>query len=118
VTQFGVVRVAVEDADINGTTIAKDDGVAFAMAAANHDETVFPNAGEFDIHRDASKHLAYGHGIHQCLGRPLANAELDIALSTLFTRFPGLRLAAEFDELSFRSDASFVHGIDSVPVTW
>jgi cytochrome P450 len=118
VTQYGVVRVAVEDIEIGGTHIAKNDGVAFAMSAANHDEAVFPDAGSLDIHRDASRHLAYGHGIHQCLGRPLANAEIEIALSSLFARFPDLRLAVDFADLPFRDDHDFVNGMDSVPVTW
>lgn len=118
ITISGVVRAAVEELEVGGHTIAPDDGVAFSLLAANHDETVFPEPEKFDIRRDARNHLAYGHGVHQCIGKVLANVELEIALSTLFRRLPGLKIDVPFEEIAFRPDTRFIYGIETLPVTW
>jgi cytochrome P450 len=118
ITQYGLVRAATEDMDLDGRHIAKGDGITLALPAANHDERMFPEPGRFDIRRDASGHLAFGHGIHQCLGRSLAALELEVAVGGLFARFPDLRLAVDFDDVRFRPDNSFVYGLFDLPVTW
>ncbi|MFG2631491.1 cytochrome P450 [Streptomyces sp. NPDC048473] len=117
VSQSGMVRVAVDDLVIGGQRIAKGEGVVFALPSANHDEAAFPHAERLDIRRDASSHVAFGHGIHQCLGKSLARVEMETALSALIERFPNLRLAVPFDELSFRFD-SFVYGLYELPLSW
>ncbi|MFJ8623966.1 cytochrome P450 [Kitasatospora sp. NPDC093550] len=122
IVHTGVPRVALEDVELGGTTVRAGEGVIAMLSTANRDETVFGGAGrlstdELDLDRDARRHLAFGFGVHQCLGQPLARAELQIALATLFRRLPGLRLAVPREELAFRTD-SFIYGMRSLPVTW
>lgn len=110
-------RVATEDIAIGDVVIPAGDGVLIAFAAANHDEDVFPGAGSIDVDRGARHHVAFGWGVHQCLGQNLAREELHIVFTTLFTRVPGLRLAVAVDELPFKHDSN-VYGLDRLPVTW
>ncbi|MEV6795318.1 cytochrome P450 [Streptomyces sp. NPDC051320] len=118
ISQDNIVRVAADDMELGGVHIAKGDPVVLAIPAANHDETVFPDAARFDIHRaQASQHLTFGHGAHYCLGATLATTEMEMALTTLFDRLPGLRLAVPEEDLSFR-DTSLVYGLNRLPVTW
>jgi cytochrome P450 len=117
VIQAGVRRVAREDAEVNGHLVKKGEGVICALPSANRDEEVFVDPDRFDVTRDASAHLAFGYGIHQCLGQMLARVELEITIATLFSRIPGLRLAVPFDELRFREDM-FVYGVYELPLTW
>jgi cytochrome P450 len=67
--------------------------------------------------REPEAHVSFGYGIHQCAGQHLARLELGIALSALFTRFPGLRLAEPLDQLEFRTDM-FVYGLHRLPLEW
>ncbi|MGW2869870.1 cytochrome P450 [Kitasatospora sp. NPDC001225] len=118
----GVLRVALEDVELGGTTVRAGEGVVAMLSTANRDEAVFGGADrlpadELDLDRDARRHMAFGFGVHQCLGQPLARAELQIALATLFRRLPGLRLTVPRDELAFRTDA-FIYGMRSLPVAW
>lgn len=80
IVQHGTVRVATRDVVIGRLKLAEGDGVLCSLVAADHDERIFPDAGRFDVRRDASAHLAFGHGVHQCLGQPLARAELEAVL--------------------------------------
>ncbi|TVZ90352.1 cytochrome P450 [Streptomyces sp. BK340] len=113
----GVARLALEDVNVGGQTIRAGEGVLCMPAVANRDDTVFPQGGELDLRGDAHRHLAFGFGVHQCLGQGLARLEIQLALQTLFRRLPGLRLAAPFEELLFRHNA-IVHGLLGLPVTW
>ena len=117
IVQSGTTRVAVEEAQIGGTTIAAGEGVVCMLSTANRDESVFDAADGLDLERDARRHVAFGFGVHQCLGQPLARLELQIALETLFRRLPELRLAVPFEEIRFRSDMT-VYGVESLPVAW
>lgn len=110
-------RVALEDVEIGDTLIRKGDGVMALISAANRDPEAFEEPDSFNIHRKAIHHLAFSYGVHQCVGQPLARAELQIVFSKLFQRFPTLKLAVPFDTLDFRYDA-FVYGIDKLPVSW
>ncbi|MEU6217736.1 cytochrome P450 [Streptomyces sp. NPDC047022] len=113
----GLVRVATEDIEIEGTTIRADEGVLFSTSVINRDTTAFPEPDDLDWHRPARHHVAFGFGIHQCLGQNLARAELEIALSTLFERLPGLRLAAPAEEIPFKPGDT-IQGMLELPVTW
>ncbi|MFJ9442169.1 cytochrome P450 [Kitasatospora sp. NPDC101235] len=118
----GVPRVALEDVELGGVTVRAGEGVFAMLSTANRDEETFGGAGrppvdELDLDRDARRHMAFGFGVHQCLGQPLARAELQIALATLFRRLPGLRLTVPRSELAFRTD-SLIYGMRSLPVTW
>ncbi|MER7766705.1 cytochrome P450 [Kitasatospora sp. NPDC096140] len=122
IVHTGLPRVALEDVQLGATTIRAGEGVIAMISTANRDEAVFGDADrrpadELDLDRDARRHMAFGFGVHQCLGQPLARAELQIALATLFRRLPGLRLAVPRAELAFRTE-SFIHGMRSLPVTW
>ncbi|MDG4792768.1 cytochrome P450 [Micromonospora sp. WMMD1082] len=110
-------RIAREDIEIGGVTIRRGDGVLLSFASANWDDEVFPAASTLDLRRGARHHLAFGYGIHQCIGQNLARAELEIVFRTLFTRVPGLRLAVPLAQLPFKRDSN-LYGVDALPVTW
>ncbi|WP_042387309.1 cytochrome P450 [Streptacidiphilus melanogenes] len=117
IVQGGTVRVAVETAEIGGTTIAAGEGVICMLSTANRDGSVFASPDELDVGRDARRHVAFGFGVHQCLGQPLARLELQIALETLIRRLPGLRLAVPAEQIRYRTDAA-VYGVEELPVAW
>ncbi|MBP2055800.1 cytochrome P450 [Streptomyces griseochromogenes] len=87
------LRYTTEPVTIDGTTIPAGEFVQIALAAANRDPEVFADPDRFDVTRDASQHLAFGHGVHHCLGAPLARLQAEIAFAHVLRRFPGLRLA-------------------------
>jgi cytochrome P450 len=113
----GAPRVAAEDMTLGDVTIRAGEGIVVHLASANRDEDAFPNAAELDLNRDARRHLAFGQGVHMCVGRFLARAELQIALSTLGNRIPALRLAVPIEEIPFREDMHS-YGVHELPVTW
>ncbi|WP_406180484.1 cytochrome P450 [Streptomyces sp. NBC_01006] len=113
----GMLRVATEDIEIGGVTIRPDDGVVFSTSVINRDAAVFEQPDALDWHRSARHHVAFGFGVHQCLGQNLARAEMEIALGTLFARLPGLRLAAEPDRIPFRPGDT-IQGMVELPVAW
>ncbi|WP_330172182.1 cytochrome P450 [Streptomyces sp. NBC_01498] len=117
ISDSGTARVAVEDIDLDGTVIRAGEGILALNNAANHDENVFPDPDTLDVRRDARGHLAFGFGIHQCIGQNLARVELEVVYETLFRRIPGLRTAAPVDSLPFKDDA-MVYGVYELPVTW
>ncbi|MFD5421426.1 cytochrome P450 [Streptomyces sp. NPDC127069] len=90
---IATMRYAIEPVTIDGTTIPAGDFVQIAMLSANRDPAVFPDPDRFDPSRPAAGHLAFGHGIHHCLGAPLARLQAETAFTTLLTRHPTLRLA-------------------------
>ncbi|MEW2346872.1 cytochrome P450 [Streptomyces sp. NPDC006684] len=93
-------RFATEDVTIAGVTIARGDPVVVGYAATGRDPQVHgAAAGEFDARHEDKRHVAFGHGVHRCVGPVLSRMEVSIAVRELFTRFPGLRLAAEPNQL-------------------
>jgi pentalenic acid synthase len=113
----GLLRIALEDIEVEGATIRKGDGVVFATSVINRDDSVYPEPDTLDWHRPARHHVGFGFGIHQCLGQNLARAEMEIALGTLFARLPGLRLAAPPEEIPFKPGDT-IQGMLELPVTW
>ncbi|MGW5000829.1 cytochrome P450 [Streptomyces hydrogenans] len=113
----GVARFATTDTELAGHRVKAGDGVIVVISTANRDEAAFPGADAFDVARGARHHISFGHGVHQCIGQNLARAEMEIALSTLFRRFPGLRLAVEPDALPLKEPGG-VQGVWELPVTW
>jgi cytochrome P450 len=113
----GARRVALKDFDLNGHLIRKGEGIICPIPSANRDEQLFPEPNRFDIHRTAAPHVAFGYGIHQCLGQVLARVELQVVLRLLWERLPNLRLAVPFSDLNFRYD-QFVYGVYELPLTW
>jgi cytochrome P450 len=108
-------RAAVNSFDIGGTHIAAGDLIAVSLQAANRDTAQFPDPSRFDPTRTKHRHLAFGHGIHFCLGAPLARLEGELAIGTLLKRFPDLRLAVPATELTW-SRAPFIHRLDTLPL--
>jgi cytochrome P450 len=107
-------RHTTEPVEIGGTVIPPGEVVLVALASANRDPEQYPAADDLDLHRDAS-HLAFGFGLHHCLGAPLARLEGDVAFRTLLARFPDLALACEPDELTWRSSI-LLRGLTRLPV--
>jgi cytochrome P450 len=112
---FVARRFAKENLEIAGTEIDKGEQVTIGLAAANHDPERFVDPERFDITReDANRHVAFGKGIHVCLGAPLARVEGQIAFETLIRRYPDLRLAAPASEVTW--SGNFLRGFRQVPL--
>ncbi|MEU6272051.1 cytochrome P450 [Streptomyces populi] len=99
---LAIRRFPTEDVSIGGVGIPAGETVLLSLAAAHRDPRRFSDPDRFDIHRDATGHLALGHGIHYCLGAPLARMETEIALSALLDRFPDMTLDVSPSELRWR----------------
>jgi cytochrome P450 monooxygenase len=111
------LRVAVEDIEIGGQLIRAGEGIVPLIAAANYDEEVFECPHKFDPARSERHNVAFGHGMHKCLGQNLARVELEIAYRTLFERIPTLEIAAPIEELPFKYDG-VIFGLHELPVRW
>lgn len=109
-------RYTTEAITLGGTNIPADAPVLVVLGAANRDPERFPSPAQLDANRDAAGHLAFGHGIHRCVGAPLAKVQAEIALRAVLTRFPGLRLAVPPDQLHWRR-TRLVRGLTSLPVS-
>jgi cytochrome P450 len=117
IAHVGPVRAALEDVEIEGQTIKSGEVVTVSLPAANRDPRHFDDPDRLDLTRQAPGHLAFGHGIHQCLGQQLARIEMRIAYTALFQRFPTLSLAIPAEEVPLRTDMG-VYGVHRLPVTW
>lgn len=110
-------RFAVEPVDIGGVTIPVGAQVIISLAAANRDHGRYAEPDALDLDRAETRHLAFGHGIHHCLGAPLARLEGQLALGSLLHRFPELRLAVPADELHWgHGDGLVLRGLSELPV--
>jgi cytochrome P450 len=116
ITHTGV-RAALEDIELGGQLIKAGESVTVAVQTANRDPAKFPNPDTLDLRRQATGHLAFGHGIHQCLGQQLARIEMQVALPALFARFPTLRLAIPPSDVPLRHNMN-IYGVHQLPVTW
>jgi cytochrome P450 len=112
-----VDRVAIEDFELGGHLVRKGEHVMMNLTAGNYDSKFAENPEHFDANRNNRGHLAFGYGIHQCVGQNLARTELQIALTTLARRLPTLRLAVPEQELDFMNDQA-IWRIKELPVTW
>jgi cytochrome P450 len=117
IVHTGITRTALKDVTIDGTTIKAGDAVVCSLPSANRDAAITDDPDVLDLTREPTSHVAFGHGVHHCLGAPLARLEMRIAFPALLRRFPGLRLAVPFEEIEFRS-LSVIYGLQSLPVTW
>lgn len=117
VMQCGVGRVAKEDVEIAGQVIRAGEGVIALLSSADRDESVYADADRLDIARKESTPLAFGHGIHSCVAKFLSRVELQVAVLTLITRIPTMKLAKPAEELRFR-DGAIVYSLRELPVTW
>jgi cytochrome P450 len=117
IVHSGRRRVALADIEFAGQVIRAGEGVIMPDNIANRDESVFADPDRLDIRRDARRHLAFGFGMHQCLGKPLAQVELQVVYGTLGRRIPTLSLAAAVQDIRFEHDG-LVYGVRELPVTW
>ena len=117
IVHSGLGRVATDEVTVAGQEIRAGEGVICMINAANRDEEAFPDGAELDVERAARRHVAFGFGVHQCLGQPLARLELQIALEAVLRRLPGLRLAVPFEQVPFRHDMS-IYGVHALQVAW
>ncbi|TCC35649.1 cytochrome P450 [Kribbella speibonae] len=117
ITHSGRRRAVLEDLELHGQVIKAGEGIIFPNDIGNRDPSVFEDPDTLDLHRDARRHVAFGFGVHQCLGQPLARLELQVVYSTLYRRIPTLRRAVPLDEIPFKHDGA-VYGVYSLPVTW
>lgn len=113
----GFHRIAAEDLELGGQRIAQGDSVFFVLSSANRDEDVFENATQLDIDRASNPHIAFGHGVHYCLGKQLGRMEMAIAIEGLTRRFPDLRLAVPYEDLEWHQ-GEINHSLVTFPVTW
>jgi cytochrome P450 len=112
---LATLRFTAEPVEVAGVTIPAGELVLVSLLGANRDAERYPEPDRLDITRAVSGHLAFGHGIHYCVGAPLARLEAEIALGGLLARFPELALDAKADELVYRT-SSLVHGLETLPV--
>lgn len=113
--EFSTSRWAGEDFEFQGKELKKGELVIVSLNSANHDPDKFSESGLFDIQREKSQHLAFGKGIHMCLGAPLARLEGEIAITSLFNRFPKMKLAVKSNELEWRP-GMVVRGVKQLPM--
>ncbi|MFG3288301.1 cytochrome P450 [Streptomyces sp. NPDC048179] len=114
---LAIRRFPTEDVTLGGVTVPAGETVLLSLAAAHRDPRRFPDPDRLDLGRDATGHLALGHGIHYCLGAPLARLETEIALGALLDRFPGLELEVPVDQLSWRPSMR-TRGLLALPVRY
>ena len=108
-------RFTIEDVPIGDVVIPAGEWVLPAISSANRDPAQFPDPDRLDLGRDTSGHVAFGHGVHYCLGAPLARMEAEVALGALLARFPEISLAVPPSELRWRP-VSLMNGLESLPV--
>ncbi|GLZ55388.1 cytochrome P450 [Actinomycetospora sp. NBRC 106378] len=113
----GFHRIATEDLTLGGVDIAAGDVVVLALASANRDGDVFDDPERLDVARARNPHLAFGHGMHYCLGKHLGRIEMQVALEGLVRRFPDLRLARPAAELPWHR-GEINHTLSALPVAW
>ncbi|MBW8086852.1 cytochrome P450 [Streptomyces hygroscopicus subsp. hygroscopicus] len=114
---LAIRRFPLEDIEIGGVTVPAGETVLLSVASAHRDPAHFQDPDAFNPHLGRSGHLALGHGIHYCLGAPLARMETETALAALLQRFPGLRLDVPREELRWRPSIR-ARGLISLPVAW
>ncbi|MFD3839478.1 cytochrome P450 [Streptomyces sp. NPDC058642] len=117
ITHQGRRRAVTEDIEIAGEVIKAGEGVIVVNEIGNRDPEAFEDPDRLDITRDARRHVAFGFGIHQCLGQPLARMELQVVYGTLYRRIPTLRLACDIQDVKFKHDA-FIYGVHELLVAW
>jgi cytochrome P450 len=117
IVHSAIPRVTTTDVEIAGVPIPAGELVFVSLPSGNRDPDFIGSPETLDIRRGAPGHLAFGHGVHHCLGAPLARMEMRIAFPALLRRFPTLALAEDFADVPFRS-FHFIYGLKSLEVTW
>ena len=113
----GIARYATEDIELGGVLVRAGEPVLPVLASANRDESAFPDPDTLDLRRTDTSHIGFGHGVHHCLGAPLARMELQVTLDTLLRRLPGLRLAEGEAGVTWKEGLS-TRGPERMLITW
>ncbi|WUW40162.1 cytochrome P450 [Micromonospora rifamycinica] len=117
IVSTGLFRFAKEDLELNGEHIPAGATVVVSLLAANRDGRHWPQPDTLDVTRERSSHLAFGHGVHQCLGQQLARIEMTVGYTELLRRLPDVRLAVAPGEVPLRNNM-ITYGVHALPVTW
>ena len=117
IVHSAIPRITTTEVEVAGVPIPEGELVFVSLPSGNRDPDFIDAPEILDVHRGAPGHLAFGHGVHHCLGAPLARMEMRIAFPALLRRFPTLALAEDFDDVQFRS-FHFIYGLKSLAVTW
>lgn len=117
VADLGTRRVAADDIEIDDVVIRSGEGVIMPNSLVNRDPKAFEDPDTLDVGRSARNHLAFGHGVHNCIGQNMSRLVLEVSLRTLFERLPDLRLAVPVEDLTM-SAAGGVQTLTSLPVSW
>ena len=110
----GMMRTATEDTEVRGVPIAAGDSVLLSYVSANRDEEVFVDADRFDVARDPNKHLAFGHGVHFCMGAALARMEINSFFTELIPRLESIELDGDAELTA----TTFVGGLKHLPIRY
>lgn len=117
VINTGTFRFPKEDVEIGGEHIPAGSTVVISLLAANRDKKRWPDPETLDVTRNRTAHVAFGHGVHQCLGQQLARMEMAVGYTELLRRLPNLRLAVPPEEVPLRNDM-LTYGVHELPITW
>ncbi|ONI85801.1 cytochrome [Actinosynnema sp. ALI-1.44] len=117
IIHFGTIRTAAEDLELDGQLIKAGDPISISLPAANRDPMRFVDPDRLALNGTATGHVAFGHGIHQCLGQQLARIEMRIGFATLLREFPTLRLATAPQDVRLREQMA-IFGVHELPVAW
>ncbi|MEV4019279.1 cytochrome P450 [Nonomuraea angiospora] len=117
IVHMGPTRTALADVEVGGRLVREGEVVTISLPAANRDPGRFERPDRLDFRRSATGHLAFGHGLHQCLGQQLARVEMRIGYTALLRAFPDLRLAVPAEEIPLR-DSMLIYGVECLPVAW
>ncbi|WP_320065573.1 cytochrome P450 [Micromonospora sp. RTGN7] len=117
IVHVGIFRFAKEDLELGGDHLPVGSTVVISLVAANRDKQHWPDPDVLDVTRVRNPHLAFGHGVHQCLGQQLARVEMRVGYSELLRRLPNLRLAVPPEEVPLRTDM-ITYGVHALPVVW
>ncbi|MFI6422045.1 cytochrome P450 [Streptomyces sp. NPDC050842] len=112
------MRTALEDVEVGGQLIEAGTTVVLSYNTANRDPERHADPHVLDIRRQSTGHVAFGHGVHLCLGAQLARVEMRVAFNALLARFPTLRLAVPAEDVALRPETADIYGVKSLPVTW
>ncbi|MFI8325553.1 cytochrome P450 [Streptomyces sp. NPDC085529] len=112
------MRTALEDVEVGGQIVEAGTTVVLSYNTANRDPERFTDPDVLDVRRPFDGHLAFSHGIHQCLGQQLARIEMRVAFRALLDRFPSLRLDVPAEEVPLRPETADIYGVKSLPVAW
>src|SRR6266511_2660743 len=114
---LAAIRIATEDVELGGVVVRTGEAVLPLTASANRDAGVFTGPERLDLTRATNPHLAFGHGIHHCLGGQLARIELHVGIAAVLRRFPGLRLAVGYEDLTWKPSMA-LNALAALPVAW